>query len=108
MRTEIEQSIARSPPARNLRLSHVPGIVTITDANTTIGYCRYDDNGGIEYIFVGAAHRRRGIGMQLLAVVESRLDNTLRLLPPISPLGQRLMDAYVRKQRCGRGLPTRG
>lgn len=32
----------------SIRVDHTPGIITITDANTTIGYCRYDESGEIE------------------------------------------------------------
>jgi len=44
------------------RVNHTSGIVTITDVYTTIGYCRYDPTGEVEYLFVSPAFRRRGYG----------------------------------------------
>ena len=43
------------------RVNHAEGIVTIVDSNTTIAYCRYDDSGEIEYLFVGPSVRRSGV-----------------------------------------------
>lgn len=77
------------PPG--VRVNHTPGIITITDANTTLGYCRYDDSGEIEYVFVSAPHRRRGYGRLLLRMVEERLGVALRFRRPFSPLGECLV-----------------
>lgn len=70
---------------------HTPGILTLTDANTTIGYCRYADDGRIEYIFVHPAHRRRGHAKRMLELVRERTRAPLRLEAPVSPLGARLL-----------------
>ena len=43
-----------------IRINHPPGILTLTDVNTTIGYCRYNPDGEVEYIFVHPARRRQG------------------------------------------------
>lgn len=75
-------------------INQTPGIVTITDANTTIGYCRYTDAGDVEYIFVNSAYRRRGFAKQLLGLVESGVQRRLCFQPPISPLGATLQDYY--------------
>jgi ribosomal protein S18 acetylase RimI-like enzyme len=80
-----------------LLLHHTPGIITFTDANTTIGYCRYNEEGEIEYIFVNGAHRRRGHARRLLALVEARLQRRLAFQPPLSPLGARLREGYDRQ-----------
>lgn len=79
-----------------LRTNHSDGIITITDANTTIAYCRYDESGAIEYLFVGPPFRRRGYATRLLALVEERLGTTLRFRLPLSPLGRLLVEAYSR------------
>jgi GNAT superfamily N-acetyltransferase len=79
-------------------INHTPGIVTIADANTTIGYCRYTDDGEVEYIFVNHAHRRRGYGRTLLAIVQSTVQRTLRFQPPISPLGAALQRDYAMRR----------
>jgi len=51
------------------RVNHTSGIVTITDVYTTIGYCRYDPTGEVEYLFVSPAFRRRGYGRSQPRVV---------------------------------------
>jgi GNAT superfamily N-acetyltransferase len=89
-----------------MRVNHSPGIITITDANTTIGYCRYDDSGEIEYVFVSAAHRRMGYAKVLLGIVEERLATALRFQPPISPLGERLVGFYNRQRQTDRSIKS--
>lgn len=51
-------------------VEHSAGIVLIRNQNTTIGYCRYFDNGDVEYIFVNSMYRRQGHGTTLLREVE--------------------------------------
>ena len=80
--------------SRIIFMNHTPGILTITDANTTIGYCRYNESGEIEYIFVNSASRRKGHAKQLLKIVEARLQRTLSFQKPISPLGNKLKHFY--------------
>ena len=84
--------VKTTPPA--VRIDHTPDVITITDANTTIGYCRYEESGEIEYVFLNPAHRRKGDATLLLQIVEQRLGTTLRFQPPISPLGRQLIDFY--------------
>ena len=83
----------------NPRINHTDGIITITDANTTIGYCRYAPSGEIEYLFVSPAFRRRGHARHMLHLVEERLGIPLRFAPPISPLGSHLIDSYNRQRQ---------
>jgi ribosomal protein S18 acetylase RimI-like enzyme len=80
----------------DVRVQHAVGVVTIVDANTTIGYCRYDDSGEIEYLFVGPAFRRRGHARRMLELVEAQVGKRLRFAAPISPLGRYLVAAYSR------------
>ncbi len=78
-----------------MTINQTSGIVTIADANTTIGYCRYTDTGEVEYIFVNTAYRRRGFAKQLLGLVEASVQRRLRFQPPISPLGATLQTYYA-------------
>jgi len=87
----------------NPTINHTPGIVTIADANTTIAYCRYNDDAEIEYIFVNSAHRRRGYARKLLAIVQSRVQRPLRFQPPVSPLGAALQRDYVERNTAMAG-----
>lgn len=79
------------------RFSRTPGILTLSDANTTIGYCRYDASGEVEYLFVNAAFRRRGVATRLLDEVAAETGAALRFQPPISPLGQSLIAAWEKR-----------
>ena len=88
--------IAHAPGPATLRVFRDAGVISITDANTTIGYCRYNGDGEVEYLFVHPAHRRRGHALRMLKLVEAECGGPLRFQPPISPLGQRLIDAYSR------------
>ena len=82
------------------RVNHADGIVTITDVNTTIGYCRYDLSGEIEYLFVSPAFRRRGYATKILNIVEKHLGTVLRFRPPISPLGRHVVGSYGRGRQA--------
>ena len=82
------------------RVSHTDGIVTITDANTTIGYCRYDPSGEIEYLFVSPTFRRRGYAKRMLDIVEAQLGISLHFAPPISPLGRHVVGPYRRGRQA--------
>ncbi len=81
-------------------VNHTDGILTITDANTTIGYCRYAPSGEIEYLFVSPAFRRRGYAAFMLGIVEARLAITLNFSPPLSPLGRHVVSAYGRDRQA--------
>lgn len=74
-----------------LEVRHTPGILTLSNPNTTVGYCRYDDDGGIEYIFVHPSYRRQGHAKRMLEQVRECTRGALRLEPPISPLGAKLL-----------------
>ena len=93
------QSISRS-----IFINHTPGILTITHANTTIGYCRYNESGEIEYIFVNSAFRRKSHAKQLLKIVEARLQRILSFQTPISPLGKKLKSFY-KMESCREVVP---
>ena len=80
------------------RVHDADGIITITNANTTIAYCRYDCSGEIEYLFVSSPFRRQGYAGRMLDLVEERLRTGLRFNPPISPLGRHVVDAYSRRR----------
>lgn len=94
---DTDEGVAR--PARlEQRVNLTDGVVTITDANTTIAYCRYDPSGVVEYLFVGPSFRRRGYAGKMLDIVEARLGITLRFDPPISPLGRNVVESYRRRR----------
>jgi GNAT superfamily N-acetyltransferase len=74
-------------------VEHSPGVVLIRNQNTTIGYCRYHDNGDIEYIFVNPLYRRQGFGSRLLQQVQLVTGRLGHAEQPVSPLGLRFFVA---------------
>jgi len=74
-------------------IEHSAGVVLIRNQNTTIGYCRYFDNGDVEYIFVNPLYRRQGHGSQLLREVAKMTGKLGQAHQPISPLGRRFFTA---------------
>ena len=82
----------------SIRIDHTPGVIIISDANTTIGYCRYGESGEIEYLFVNASNRRKGWASWMLAKAEQRLTAIRGFQPPISPLGAKLVESYNRRR----------
>jgi len=81
------------------RYSRTPGILTLSDANTTIGYCRYDAAGEVEYLFVNPAFRRRGVATLLLNEVAAETGAAL------SPLGKALIAAWEAHRSPPETLP---
>jgi len=78
--------------------SGTPGILLLSNANTTIGYCRYTPDGEVEYIFVHPQYRRQGHARHMLARVEAMTGRRLRFQPPVSPLGSMLQQDYDARQ----------
>ena len=87
-------SVAETLAVPTVCVNHTPGIITLTDVNTTIGYCRYNPVGEVEYIFVHPARRRQGFARQMLKLVEQVVHRPLSFQSPISPLGRALIAAF--------------
>ncbi len=81
--------------ATPLRVTQENGIITLSDANTTVGYCRYAEDGEVEYLFVQSSRRRQGIASMLLGLVEQRVAKPLRFREPLSPMGHSLVVSYL-------------
>jgi ribosomal protein S18 acetylase RimI-like enzyme len=87
----MPRSVVAEGADDGLDVRDTPGILTMVNANTTVGYCRYDAAGRIEYIFVHPAYRRQGHAKRMLQRVRERTGGVLLLEPPISPLGAKLL-----------------
>jgi ribosomal protein S18 acetylase RimI-like enzyme len=74
-------------------IEHSAGVVLIRNQNTTIGYCRYFDDGDVEYIFVNPLYRRQGHGSTLLREVAKMTGKLGQAHQPISPLGRQFFTA---------------
>ena len=88
-----------------LWVRHEAGIITLGDANTTAGYCRYAEDGEVEYLFVQSARRRQGLAMQMLRLVSERVNAPLRFRGPLSPSGQALVETYLRASGGASSVP---
>lgn len=63
------------------------GVVLIKNQNTTIGYCRFNESGEVEYIFVNPLYRRKGFGTLLINEIKRLKGPIDKVHDPISPLG---------------------
>ena len=76
----------------NFEISHIDGVITFKNKNTTIGFIRFNDNGEVEYIFVNPAFRKQGMAKKLLKLTRKKLGKDLIPQDPISPLGKKLFN----------------
>jgi GNAT superfamily N-acetyltransferase len=95
-RDDLEEIAARFP-GETLRVIAAEGVMTLAGVNATLGYCRYDAaSGEVEYVFVGAAFRRKGVATWLLRRVAEAAQKSLVFREPISPMGGQLIAAWAR------------
>jgi GNAT superfamily N-acetyltransferase len=76
----------------NYEISHIDGVITFKNRNTTIGFIRFNDSGEVEYIFVNPAFRKQGMAKKLLKLTRKKLGKDLIPQDPISPLGKKLFN----------------
>jgi GNAT superfamily N-acetyltransferase len=76
----------------NYEISHIDGVITFKNKNTTIGFIRFNNNGEVEYIFVNPAFRKQGMAKKLLKLTRRKLGKDLTPQDPISPLGKKLFN----------------
>lgn len=76
----------------NYEISHIDGVITFKNKNTTIGLIRFNDSGEVEYIFVNPAFRKQGMAKKLLKLTRKKLGKDLIPQDPISPLGKKLFN----------------
>ena len=74
----------------NYEISHIDGVITFKNKNTTIGFIRFNDSGEVEYIFVNPAFRKQGMAKKLLKLTKKKLGKDLIPQDPISSLGKKL------------------
>ena len=74
-------------------LNETDGVFTLKNVNTTIGFVRFNDNGEVEYIFVNPIFRKKGFAQKLLRLVKEKTKKKIVLQPPVSPLGNRLLNS---------------
>tara|TARA_B100000035_G_scaffold178073_1_gene151846 strand:- start:220 stop:489 length:270 start_codon:yes stop_codon:yes gene_type:complete len=72
-------------------LNESDGVFTLKNANTTIGFVRFNIEGEIEYIFVNPIFRKKGLAKKLLRHVREKTGKNLVFQKPISPLGSKLL-----------------
>ncbi len=67
--------------------------IWIKNQNTTIAYCRYSNDGDIEYIYVQPMYRLMGFGRRLVQEVQRITGKMGSPHEPVSPMGQRFFAA---------------
>ena len=67
--------------------------IWIKNQNTTIAYCRYSNDGDIEYIYVQPMYRLMGFGRKLVQEVQRITGQVGVPHQPVSPMGQRFFAA---------------
>ncbi len=67
--------------------------IWIKNQNTTIAYCRYSNDGDIEYIYVQPMYRLMGFGRKLVQEVQRITGKIGSPHAPVSPMGQRFFAA---------------
>ena len=67
------------------------GVFTMKNANTTIGFVRFNEKGEIEYIFVNPIFRKKGLAKKMLKLVKNKTKKKIVFQKPISPLGSNLL-----------------
>jgi len=67
--------------------------IWIKNQNTTIAYCRFSNDGDIEYIYVQPMYRLMGFGRQLVEEVQRITGKVGSPHEPVSPMGQRFFAA---------------
>lgn len=79
------------------------GVVLIKNQNTTIGYCRFNELGEVEYIYVNPLYRRKGFGTILIGEIKRLKGPIDRVHDPISPLGARFFKGIGLEQALSDG-----
>ena len=74
------------------------GVFTFKNANTTLGFVRFNRIGEVEYIFVNSLFRKQGLATKLLKLVKDKTGKEIILQEPISPLGLKLLNSLNRRK----------
>ena len=75
----------------NYQIIVTDGVFTMKNANTTIGFVRFNEDGEIEYIFVNPIFRKKGLAKKMLKLVKNKTKKNIIFQKPISPLGNKLL-----------------
>ena len=73
------------------KIVETDGVFTFKNANTTLGFVRFNKNGEVEYIFVNPIFRKKGLAKKLLKLVKEKTGKKLIFQEPVSPLGEKLL-----------------
>ena len=73
------------------KIIETEGVFTMKNANTTIGFVRFNEEGEIEYIFVNPMFRKKGLAKKMLKLVKNKTKKKIIFQKPISPLGNKLL-----------------
>ena len=74
-------------------LEQFDGVFAFKNKNTTIGFIRFNDKGGVVYIFVNPIFRKKVLVTKLLQLVKEKTGKEITLQEPISTLGSKLLNS---------------
>ena len=74
-------------------LEQFDGVLTFKNKNTTIGFIRFNDKGGVVYNFVNPIFRKKVLVTKLLQLVKEKTGKEITLQEPISTLGSKLLNS---------------
>ena len=74
-------------------LEQFDGVLTFKNKNTTIGFIRFNDKGGVVYFFVNPIFRKKVLVTKLLQLVKEKTGKEITLQEPISTLGSKLLNS---------------
>ena len=77
----------------NYELVESDQVFTFKNANTTLGFVRFNKKGEVEYIFVNPIFRKQGLAKKLLNLVKEKTGRKIVLQEPISPFGHKLLNS---------------
>ena len=77
----------------NYELVESDQVFTFKNANTTLGFVRFNKKGEVEYIFVNPIFRKQGLAKKLLKMVEKKTCKKIIFQYPVSPLGEKLLQS---------------
>ena len=77
----------------NYKLDEINGVFTYKNANTRVGFVRFNEDAKVEYIFVNPIYRKKEIAKKILKLVKQKIGKEIILQELVSPLGSKLLNS---------------
>ena len=76
----------------NYKLDEINSVFTYKNANTRVGFVRFNEDAKVEYIFVNPIFRKKEIVKKILKLVKQKIGEEIILQEPVSLLGSKLLN----------------